>query len=40
MANTKKFTGDQARQIGDRLGIDWNIVDLVEFPAVHRQVLG
>jgi Protein of unknown function (DUF5661) len=31
MESTKQFTTEQARQIGDQLGIDWNRVDLEQF---------
>ena len=27
----KEFTKEQARQIGDNLGIDWDVIDIEEF---------
>jgi hypothetical protein len=31
MADTKIFTEEQAREIGDKLGIDWNKTNFSEF---------
>lgn len=31
MSQGRKFTSDEARRIGDALGIDWNVVSLEEF---------
>lgn len=31
MSTGKKFSPDEAKQIGDQLGIDWTQVDLEEF---------
>jgi hypothetical protein len=31
MSASKKFTDEEAKRIGDRLGIDWGDVDLSEF---------
>ena len=31
MSTGKKFTNEEAKLIGDELGIDWDVVDLEEF---------
>ena len=31
MSKTQKFSPDEARRIGDSLGIDWSYVDLEQF---------
>lgn len=31
MSGTRKFSKEEARHIGDQLGIDWSKVDLAEF---------
>ena len=31
MSATKSFTANEARSIGDRIGIDWTTVDLEQF---------
>jgi len=31
MSTGKKFTNEEAKRIGDELGIDWDVVDLEEF---------
>ena len=31
MESTKKYSADQARQIGNQLDIDWGAIDLEEF---------
>ena len=31
MAEGKQFTADEARRIGEQIGIDWNDVDLDQF---------
>jgi hypothetical protein len=31
MAAQRAFTNEEARKVGDRLGIDWTIVNLVQF---------
>ena len=31
MSDEKHFTADQAREIGDKLGIDWSHIDLEQF---------
>ena len=31
MSETKQFTADEAREIGDALGIDWKEVDVDQF---------
>ena len=31
MDSGKKFTGEEAKRIGDKLGINWNEVELSEF---------
>ncbi|OGZ32490.1 MAG: hypothetical protein A2V69_02170 [Candidatus Portnoybacteria bacterium RBG_13_40_8] len=29
--NKKEFTGEEAKRIGDEIGIDWNLFDLEQF---------
>lgn len=31
MANTRRISADEARQVGTTLGIDWKTIDLEEF---------
>lgn len=31
MASKRQFTVDEARQIGDQIGVDWNQYDIEEF---------